>query len=1648
MADDDDDLAPMVRASGGSALSRMRDRLKANEAAAAIPREIATAAAGSAFPGQDTARRIARGLTRTVSDVPKAAAVAARAGDKAGMETGDFLTERWSADLAEAKRVMDDPEATPGRRAAAETAAAELTELIERTARARGASTEALQTPVKETALFKAGTAVDEAVESVVGKPETSRDADFTAQLAEGAGSMAGFMLSGIATRGAGPLIQGVAMGAVGQFENALAKGADEATALQAAGLGGLIGTTEVLPLMRALRPLGNKIRGKVVQAIAARVAMSSAEEAAQEAIQGVLENMVARGFYDPEKGVFDGVGTQALIGAILGGGVGFVGGIASPTIDTGRPPGDAERAEVATEATRLAAEAEVRRNDPIDDPVSDADIGLGDPDGELTTTAESAEAAIEADRAILEGRGRFETAIEAVGRELERVRAELAAFDGDGTSVGDPMLDLISRAEGTAFKDGYNVTLGYGVFTDGPTNLTEMTLDEIDALQTRMLRHPGNTFNSSAVGRYQIVQKTLRWLRGQMKLSGGERYSPELQDRLAKYLLKHRGRSPAALRSEWQGLVTRSDGAILAAFDGAPLPARDDGRTMSPTRAGTLRRRVGRLGEAMARAIENTSREGAEAIGRAADALTRAGERVRLDDLEAIVRKIMERPEVPASVAETLRAIQKGERVGAARPLDRMLRSLGGIKIGSDADTLLRDAGISPQTHPGLFKKDGGVADLSEIDREGQELLNTHPQLVSEDGRIDPDQLVAALTDEVSGKRLLTGDELAREAEIQNFSEMLRDLGIDADTATAEGVHAAIVEADARLKDEEARRDVLDGTPAHEADPLDVSPDLQEDVTGHLDAPAAESDPRATPADPDAPAGKVYINHARIKTGEDVKELLQRFADEDAAHIDEKRRGVVSNQRTLRASDAEYRNLEDLLGRKPGPMTAAEATAARRLLTTSGEQLIRLAKIAAKPGATAAEMAAFRRASQVHYAIQAEVIAARTETARALQAWSIPATADKARAAHLRALIDAEGGTDNIKRMALHVASLEGNDTGLNVYMRETLGGRVGKAAYEVWINGLLSGPKTHVVNITSNAMTAFWAVPERALAAAISQTLYEGDVKAGEVSAMLYGMSAGVRDGLHIALGTRWADQKLGEAIGYETKREPGEIQRHFSATALGVDPASSFGYGIDLLGKAIGIPTHLLGREDAFFKAVGYRMQLRAHAYREAVNEGLRGREAAERVAEILRDPPEHINASAFDFAAYQTFTNELGELGRAGTRMINRIPGGRIIIPFIRTPTNIMKYTLQRTPFALASKAIRADIRAGGQRGAVALARISMGTTMMTLVANYAMEGMITGGGPEDPDLRRAWMADGNLPYAVKIGDRWFSYNRLDPIGMLMGIAADIAEVANDASDPDVPAELVTAGFFAIKDNLLSKTYLRGLTEFLGMLDGRNPMHTPSDWVGNLAASGMPFSTLLRQSAQAKDPVIRDARAYDRGKFSAGEFFDEMVRKWKATIPGLSADLPPRRNLWGEELTRESGLGTAFDFVSPVTSRKQKNDPVNKAFIENAVEVSMPRRVIQGAPLTPEEYDDYVRLAGVRAKALLDELVTRPSFKALGDGRDSLKSEMMRSIVLETRRAAAAEMLRLHPDLRARILKAKREEAQRLRGRVTEEATDGG
>lgn len=710
----------------------------------------------------------------------------------------------------------------------------------------------------------------------------------------------------------------------------------------------------------------------------------------------------------------------------------------------------------------------------------------------------------------------------------------------------------------------------------------------------------------------------------------------------------------------------------------------------------------------------------------------------------------------------------------------------------------------------------------------------------------------------------------------------------------------------------------------------------------------------------------ETYVNFARIDEPEQVKFTIGKMAEAMKGSVDESRRGVITQKATQDMADDLGMTVADLLERRKGqPLNAEETLAARQLWAASGEKLLAAAKKAANPNAGDIDQFTFRRSMAVHAAIQNEVIGARTETARALAQWRIPAGSGIEKARAIQQVMAAAGSPGETKEMARRLAILAesgANPAAIANFAQKGWGATSLDAIKEAWVNGLLSSPKTHMVNISSNTGVALQQVYERAVAGGIRNLIGGDGVKAGESIAMVHGLKGSVRDAFKMAA----ISLKTGET-GYAFSKIDVSHPNSISAEAFRMSGETSAGKFVDFLGHAATIPGRLLGAEDEFFKTIGYRMEVHAQAFRQASSEGLSGDKFAARTKELVENPPEHIRINAADAAMYSTFSNEVGWFGKA---IMNLRDSGSsvgqmgitLVLPFVRTPTNIARYTFERTPFAPLVGQWRADIAAGGARSDLALARMSTGTAIMLTAMDWANDGAISGAGPTDNTEREALMRSGWQPHSIYANGKWFSYNRADPFGATMGFAASITEAVNrgeiDQEDADEWQEVTAMSIAAVSQVVINKTYMEGMSNFVEMMS--DPKRHSESYINNLVGSFTPYAALSSAVETAVDPTQR-----------------EVGSPWEAVearIAGLSEKLPPRRNLWGEPIKAESGMGKVYDFMSPVAVREQDVAPVDREIVRlgGGPQRIKKRGTFDGVPVSfkqyPEIYDEYVRLSG--------------------------------------------------------------------------------
>lgn len=817
-------------------------------------------------------------------------------------------------------------------------------------------------------------------------------------------------------------------------------------------------------------------------------------------------------------------------------------------------------------------------------------------------------------------------------------------------------------------------------------------------------------------------------------------------------------------------------------------------------------------------------------------------------------------------------------------------------------------------------------------------------------------------------------------------------------------------------------------------------------------------------------PPFEKFINYARIDGPEDVKRVLQTAAD--AAE----KEGPQSWGAVNEAAD-KLSGFQELVSRRPGqPMSAAQTVAARRVWHASGAKLLETAKVA-QGAPTEANLFAFEKMMSVHAAIQHEVLGARTETARALGAWKIPVGASgEELAKDIQRALENGRGAKGTRDMADLIAKM-GDTPGLmgpavDKAARGSLIARGGDALSQFRINMMLSSPKTHVANAMSNLAVAAQQVYERKGAELISSHLGEdGGVEAGEAFAMAHGALMTFKDAMQ-AFGQRVRDPKkygsLTDGIkDFVHTAEPNKFgttsvesqtrPSGWSSERWGVASETTLGRAMDMADQTLSTPGRLMSQSDNAFKQLGYRMELHAQACRQATRE-MRGGEITpdafkSRMAEIIENPPQEVHEASVSAAKYATFQSKPEELLKKLGDTVQKFPGGRLLLPFKNTPINILTFSAERTPLAPLVSSWRADYFAGGARRDVALSRIATGTMQLHFMIDQAMSGHITGKGPENTNARANWLRD-HAPYSMYLGQdaqgnkRWAALNRLDPVGMHAGMAADIASAMVNAGDEiedhSFTHVLIGAGF-SLANNTLNKTFMRSMADFVNALP--NPGTKGEQFVNRLAGSFIP--SFLSNAVQQGIPGLISGDPYAR---TAHGMIEELMRR----IPGLSSHLPLYRDYFGRTLDYRSSVGGAYDMLSPVYIRSTHQEPIDAEIARVGKFPSLPDRQFfirnpdesdghVRIELTPHQYDRYVELAGkelkdvdngnLGAKDYLNAVVSgkvpgdSQEYKEMSDGPDGGKASFIQNTLSRYKTLAREKMMEEDPALQAALTQKK-------------------
>ena len=646
---------------------------------------------------------------------------------------------------------------------------------------------------------------------------------------------------------------------------------------------------------------------------------------------------------------------------------------------------------------------------------------------------------------------------------------------------------------------------------------------------------------------------------------------------------------------------------------------------------------------------------------------------------------------------------------------------------------------------------------------------------------------------------------------------------------------------------------------------------------------------------DPQEAARMTKLSFRSVDTMNDYDDVLSQMAA--VKHVMEKeflamRGGDVQRWSTVKAqSTKSVRHMADMLGKDPeaflAEMTgginvpyhklAADIMAKDRMLLAMETeikelgQMIDSGKITGNYQSMEEVMMAFNARREIAANVLMSVDAARANVGRALNAMKMTRTKDK----KLMAMIKNSAENSDARAVAKAVVN---SDQPLKVSLR--LGKSLQKTMDMVnhfRINALLSGVGTQQVNMIGTAANSVM-IP--------LQQIMGGQVKHG-VRTIAYQLSSSL-EALRMATKSFKDDTSILDVLSTKF-----DMQDDIGKGAKG--PAM----------KLISLPSRFLLTMDEFFKQSTYRGRIMADAAMEADNAGLKGAKRSEfinkYVAESFGKEGNAIRPDALLQSQRASFTEAL-EAGSIGQKFqsLGRGEGVgsamfRFILPFVRTPINILSQSFQNMPvLQFASQRFRNDLFSGDPiLAAQARGKIMTGVALTSVGYFLAGRGDFTGSGPTDPRIRAEWLKN-NQPYSIKINNEdgsfyWMSYQRLEPLANVLSIFADVNEIVRDPYNERETSKMhITAALtLAIAENTINKTFTKGLADLFGMMTG-DPVKSEKAFY-NMVGSFVP--NILNQTNG--DEAFREVRSVT----------DTLLAR-----TGLYEDVDPKRNVLGEIITR--------------------------------------------------------------------------------------------------------------------------------------------
>jgi len=697
----------------------------------------------------------------------------------------------------------------------------------------------------------------------------------------------------------------------------------------------------------------------------------------------------------------------------------------------------------------------------------------------------------------------------------------------------------------------------------------------------------------------------------------------------------------------------------------------------------------------------------------------------------------------------------------------------------------------------------------------------------------------------------------------------------------------------------------------------------------------------------------------------------------------------------------------------------------------------------------------------------------------------------------------------DDVRQLIAEAYLIMPDPTKQSSFVRElaSKGTLTANIVVEAYVNGLLANPVTHMVNILSNALNGAMTVPERALGAVAGSArarirssagkLPEERIRFGEASSYAYALISTFGDAFR-AFGQAY---KTEMPLDMHSKLEmPGRSITAENVARLipGMDADGAFARGIDWMGKwFVRQPGRLLVSEDEWFKAIFKRAEQKALAYRrgvELVEAGMSIEDAAREVVEtIMVNPSQQVKMRMSEAALQRTYQQPLeGVMARMSPFMTS--PWMKPVTPFYKTPTNIAKALIDRTPVPLLDvlwgKAGLGDgfigklglsdfqkaMDAGGPAKDMALGKMAFGSMLLgsvwllmeTLEGDQQIEGKgdirITGGWPEDKKTREAWQRAKIQPYSVhqrNSDGTWTaaSFSRFEPLSGLLAMVADYRQLEKYETPENLSDIMfaMTSGMYnyvgsmpmmqAVEKISNAVAYrAKGVDGLEALVGAATKVYAEAGLSAaqNLVSLGTMPPTLTKLVQGIADPQFRSHLPPEHNNSLIMRNVWSALQRAKTGFPGFSQGIQPRLNRWAE-----TSRGVDYPYL-PIRIQTGDHKRVDLALVNMKEGVSMPPQKIEGVDLSGEHYNRWLELSmrpnlsnfygGKRTPPTLLQMLDDTMFgrgeKMYSKLDNADKASRLQSIVQLRDKQAKALLYLEYPELKQTIdeKKAEREAGQ--------------